>query len=75
MLTDEGTPELLSINGLAGNDDGSVDLYFGPQRPPQAKNWIKTLPGHGWFPYFRMYAPTEAYFDKRWVLNDIEPVN
>ncbi|HEY7296854.1 MAG TPA: hypothetical protein VH684_02865 [Xanthobacteraceae bacterium] len=28
----------------------------------------------GWFPIFRFYSPTEAYFDKTWALNDIEPV-
>jgi hypothetical protein len=32
------------------------------------------MPGQGWFPYFRFYAATEAYFDKSWQLNDIELV-
>ena len=35
-------------------------------------NWIKTVPGKGWFPIFRFYSPSEPYFDKSWVLNDIE---
>ena len=39
-----------------------------------AKNWVKTNPGKAWFAYFRFYAPTEAYFDNSWQLNDIEPV-
>jgi len=34
-------------------------------------NWIKTLPGKGWFAYFRMYGPTQPYFDRSWVLPDI----
>ena len=58
------------------NADGSVDLYFGPM-PPAGKpqtNWIKTLPNKGWFTYFRLYGPKQAYFDKSWVLPDIEPV-
>jgi hypothetical protein len=58
------------------NSDGSVDLYFGPTAPsgkPES-NWIKTLPGKGWFAYFRMYGPTQAYFDRSWVLPDIELV-
>jgi hypothetical protein len=60
---------------LAMNDDGSVDLYFGPEAPADerlAANWIKTVPGQGWFTYFRLYAPTEAYFDRSWQLTDIE---
>ena len=61
---------------LNKNDDGSVDLYFGP-KPPQGKekNWIPTVPGKGWFAYFRLYAPAEAYFDRTWQLPDIEKSN
>ena len=42
------------------NADGSVDIYFGPDMPNgQEKNWIKTVPGKGWFPIFRLYGPLE----------------
>lgn len=58
---------------LIKNDDGSVDLYFGPNPPKgHEKNWIPTVPGRGWFAYFRFYAPTKAYFDRSWQLPDIE---
>jgi hypothetical protein len=74
-LIDTGTyPDRSSRDDIVTNDDGSVDLYFGPE-PPAGKpqqNWIKTLPGKGWFTYFRLYAPTQPYFDKTWVLPDIE---
>ena len=31
---------------LEVNDDGSVDIYFGPQAPAErAGNWIQTVPG------------------------------
>jgi hypothetical protein len=60
---------------LVKNADGSVDLYVGPQAPKGfEKNWIPTVPGKAWFPYFRLYAPTEAYFDRTWVLPDFEKV-
>jgi len=61
---------------LVKNEDGSVDLHFGP-KPPQdeKKNWIPTVPGRGWFAYFRLYAPTKRYFDRTWQLPDIEKVN
>jgi hypothetical protein len=68
-------PDKSSRMDLAENDDGSVDLYFGPEPPRDEKlksNWIKTVPGEGWFTYFRLYAPTEPYFDRSWQLSDIE---
>lgn len=67
-------PDRSSRDGLATNPDGSVDLFFGPAPPPgkPERNWIKTLPGKGWFAYFRLYGPTQPYFDRSWVLDDIE---
>ena len=54
------------------NADGSVDLYFGPTAPRGFdKNWIPTLAGKAWFPYFRLYGPTEAHFDRSWILPNI----
>jgi hypothetical protein len=69
-------PDRSSRDKITKNDDGSVDLYFGPTAPegkPES-NWIKTLPGKGWFTYFRLYGPTQPYFDRSWVLPDIEPM-
>jgi hypothetical protein len=69
-------PDRSSRDDIIKNADGSVDLYFGPRAPagkPQA-NWIKTIPGKGWFTYFRLYGPTQPYFDRSWVLSDIERV-
>ena len=58
--------------GLVVNADGSVDLFFGPKKPPGANaNYVQTVPGKGWFTYFRLYAPTEPYFKKEWALPDI----
>jgi hypothetical protein len=55
------------------NDDGSVDLYFGPSAPEgKESNWVQTIPGKHWFSYFRFYGPLEAYFDRSWKLGDIK---
>jgi hypothetical protein len=70
------TPDRSSRDNIVTNADGSVDLCFGPDAPagqPES-NWIKTLPKKGWFTYFRLYGPTQAYFDRSWVLPDIEVV-
>jgi hypothetical protein len=57
------------------NSDGSWDVYFGPEAPKGfEKNWVPTNKGEGWFPLFRFYGPTIAFFDKTWSLSDIEKV-
>jgi hypothetical protein len=57
---------------LVTNDDGSVDLSFGPHPPAGGEsNWVQTIPGRHWFSYFRFYGPLEPYFDRSWKLGDI----
>ena len=59
--------------GLVENQDGSVDLYFGPIAPKgHENNWIETVPGKGWFSYLRLYGPLEPWFDKTWRPGDFE---
>ncbi|MFC1959680.1 DUF1254 domain-containing protein [Chloroflexota bacterium] len=67
--------DLSSVMDIVTNADDSVDLYFGPTAPKgYEQNWIQTLPGRGWFAYFRLYAPLEPYFERTWPLPDIEKV-
>lgn len=56
------------------NADGSIDIVFSPEEPKEKANWIKTVPGRGWFPIFRFYSPSSAFFDKSWKLEDIAAV-
>ncbi|MGA8744186.1 MAG: DUF1214 domain-containing protein [Terracidiphilus sp.] len=52
-----------------------TDLYFGPTAPQGHENqWIKTIPGKGWFVYFRVYGPEAAAFDGSWKPGDFEEV-
>jgi hypothetical protein len=58
---------------LIKNKDGSIDIYIGPDAPKgKEKNWIPTVKGKAWFPYFRLYSPKKAFLDKTWILPDIE---
>jgi len=68
-----GYPNVEGQQRAEFNQDGSVDLYFGPT-PPQGKqrNWVQTVPGKGWFTLFRLYSPLEPWFDKTWRPGDIE---
>ncbi len=67
-------PAVSSYTQPVVNNDGSIDIEFGPTPPKDKRNWIQTVPDKGWFPFFRAYGPTEAYFDKTWQLEDIVPV-
>lgn len=63
------------LKDLKRNDDGSVDLFIGPQAPAGFEsNWMKTVGDDGWFVYFRLYAPLQPFFDKTFTLPDFEPV-
>jgi hypothetical protein len=57
------------------NGDGTtVELWFGPEQPVGADGrWIQTLPGRGWFTYFRIYGPGAAAFDGTWKPGDLQP--
>jgi hypothetical protein len=60
---------------LRKNADGTVDIYFGPKPPAgQEPNWLYTQPGQKWFPWFRVYGPEKAIFDKSFKLPDIEMI-
>lgn len=57
------------------NADGSVDIYIGAKAPAgKEANWVQTVPGRGWFPFFRFYGPDKPLVDKTWKLPDIEKV-
>jgi hypothetical protein len=61
---------------LTINRDGSVDIYFGPAAPSgKDSNWVPTSPGGEFEVLFRFYGPERSFFDKRWVLPDIEKIS
>ena len=65
--------DLSSRPKLQMNSDGSVDLYFGPKAPSDKEsNWVQTMPDKAWFPYFRLYSPTQPFLDQSWILPDIK---
>ena len=52
---------LRSLFELADTGTGAAgELWFGPVAPAGAEGrWIKTIPGRGWFVYFRIYGPEQ----------------
>jgi hypothetical protein len=68
-------PSISSLSHPVANADSSVDIVFGPDKPAGEVNWIRTVPGRGWFPIFRFYGPEAPFFDRTWKLEDIVPVH
>ena len=64
---------LIELKDLATT--GTTEIYFGPSAPTgKEKQWIKTIPGKGWFAWFRLYGPEGPAFDGRWKPGDFEAV-
>ncbi len=79
---DNGGTEISDVSlgdrteGLQTNEDGSVDIYIGPDAPDgQESNHLKTVGDDGWFVYFRLYAPEQPFFDKSFKLPDFERID
>jgi hypothetical protein len=63
------------MHDLKYNKDGSIDLYIGAKAPAGFEsNYMKTVDKDGWFVYFRLYAPTQPFFDKTFSLADFERI-
>lgn len=73
IQTAQNKAALRSLFELANLSGDSVELFFGPESSAHAgKPWIQTLPGRGWFTYFRIYGPQAAAFDGTWKPGDID---
>ena len=74
LQTDQQFPSVSSqTEGVKKNEDGSVDVYFGPSAPAGLeKNWAQTVPGKSWNILLRLYGPEKPFFDKTWRPGEIE---
>ena len=53
--------------------------FGGPVFRPESaagfeKNWVPTVAGKAWFPYFRLCGLTEAFLDRTWKVPNIQKV-
>lgn len=73
LQTDQRLPGVTSIQSdVIQNADGSYDVYFGPNKPEGKVNWVQTLPNKGWNLLWRIYSPTQVWYDKKWRPGEIE---
>jgi hypothetical protein len=75
------TPQMLpSINGYNNtvkNEDGSIDLFFGPTLPEGApdSNWIQTVEGRNFLTAIRLYGTEIEFYDQTWKPDDVVKLN
>lgn len=58
---------------LVADDDGSVEIVFGPTSPAgTGGNWIPTKGGEHFEVLCRFYGPQPPFYDKTWRLTDLQ---
>jgi len=67
LIRDASSPSKSSLTeGLKSNDDGTIDLYFGPKAPiGKESNWTPTNPGGHFEVLFRLYGPRSRCLRRR----------
>jgi len=71
------TPQLMpSKNGFENtvkNEDGSIDIFFGPTKPEGVAetNWIQTVKGRDFMAVIRLYGADIEFFDQTWKPDDV----
>lgn len=62
-----------NMASVVKNDDGSVDIFFGPKAPEgKESNWLPTNPERRFFLLARFYGPETSLLDSSFELNDME---
>ncbi len=66
-------PSRNQYENVVTNSDGSVEIYFGPEKPAAApeQNWIQTLRGHGFLVSIRLYGTKSSFYDQTWKPDDV----
>jgi hypothetical protein len=83
-VTDGTMPEtaqlLPSTNGfydIPANDDGSIDIWFGPEQPDGVADpaFIQTGPGRNFLVALRLYGAEAPFYDQTWKPDDVVKVD
>jgi hypothetical protein len=82
-ITDGTMPEteqlLPSTNGyydIPKNDDGSIHIWFGPEKPEGVADaaFIQTVPRRNFLVALRLYGAENAFYDQTWKPDDLVKV-
>ncbi|MET0658846.1 MAG: DUF1214 domain-containing protein, partial [Steroidobacteraceae bacterium] len=71
IQTTQNKAALRSLFELKDTSGAFAELHFGPVAARGTEDkWIQTVPGRGWFAYFRIYGPEKPAFDGSWRPGD-----
>ncbi|MCA0403565.1 MAG: DUF1254 domain-containing protein [Proteobacteria bacterium] len=75
--TNQAFPSINQFNKPIYNQDGSLDIYFAPNKPSDVdeKNWIQTLPNRAFLATIRLYGTEAAFFNQTWRPDDLIKIN
>ena len=63
IQTPQKKAALRSLFELNDDKGDAAELFFGPSASAgKDDRWIQTIPGKGWFVYFRIYGPEQPAF-------------
>ncbi|MFJ9174015.1 DUF1254 domain-containing protein [Streptomyces sp. NPDC102360] len=71
--TEQLLPSTNSYYDIPENEDGSIDVWFGPRRPEGAAEsaFIQTIPGRNFVVCLRLYGTESAFYDQTWRPDDL----
>jgi hypothetical protein len=69
-------PSINGMNKVKTNADGTVDLYFSPERAADVpeSNWIQTVKGRAFLVALRLYGTGTEFYDQTWKPDDVVKV-
>jgi hypothetical protein len=74
--TDQAFPSTNSYYDIPRNEDGSVDIWFGPVKPDDVADtaFIQTIPDRAFVVPVRLYGAEDAFYDQTWKPDDFVKV-
>ena len=71
--TSQPFPSRNQMDKVPPNADGSIDLYFSPNKMEgvHEKNWIQTLHGRAFLVTIRLYGTGTEFYDQTWKPDDV----
>lgn len=71
--TDQVMPSTNGYYDIPQNEDGSIDIWFGPSQPDGVDDaaYIKTAEGQDFLVALRLYGAEDSFYDQTWVPDDI----
>ena len=69
-------PSINGMNKVKMNEDGTIDLYFSPEKPADVaeSNWIQTVKGRAVLIALRLYGSGVEFYDQTWKPDDVVKV-